>query len=52
MFLLYKAKTSGERLQDHWSSGFCFSVIKMFCFLDAMCGLLHYDVHLNAQGHI
>ena len=24
MFLLYKAKISGERLQDHWSSGFFF----------------------------
>ena len=22
MFVLYKAKISGERLQDHWSSGF------------------------------
>ena len=22
-FVLYKAKISGERLQDHWSSGFC-----------------------------
>ena len=21
-FVLYKAKISGERLQDHWSSGF------------------------------
>ena len=21
MFVLYKAKISGERLQDHWSSG-------------------------------
>ena len=22
-FVLYLAKISGERLQDHWSSGFC-----------------------------
>ena len=22
-FVLYKATLSGERLQDHWSSGFC-----------------------------
>ena len=22
-FVLYKAKISGERLQDHWSSGYC-----------------------------
>ena len=22
MFVLYKGKISGERLQDHWSSGF------------------------------
>ena len=22
MFVLHKAKISGERLQDHWSSGF------------------------------
>ena len=25
-FVLYLAKISGERLQDHWSSGFKFSV--------------------------
>ena len=25
-FLLYLAKISGERLQDHWSSGFRFNV--------------------------
>ena len=24
-FVLYKAKISGERLQDHWSSGYCMS---------------------------
>ena len=24
MFVLYKTKISGERLQDHWSSGFTF----------------------------
>ena len=24
MFVLYKAKISGERLQDHWSSGLLF----------------------------
>ena len=24
-FVLYKAKISGERLQDHWSSGFIFA---------------------------
>ena len=24
-FVLYKAKISGERLQDHWSSGIVFS---------------------------
>ena len=23
MFVLYLAKYSGERLQDHWSSGLC-----------------------------
>ena len=31
-FVLYLAKISGERLQDHWSSGFiiCFKFIQMF----------------------
>ena len=24
MFVLYKAKISGERLQDHWSSGWSY----------------------------
>ena len=26
-FVLYLAKISGERLQDHWSSGFCLFII-------------------------
>ena len=26
-FLLYKAKISGERLQDHWSSGLFLSLV-------------------------
>ena len=26
-FVLYLAKISGERLQDHWSSGFRFTVV-------------------------
>ena len=30
-FVLYKAKISGERLQDHWSSGFL-SVYKIDSF--------------------
>ena len=29
-FVLYLAKISGERLQDHWSSGFLFRVISPF----------------------
>ena len=40
-FVLYFAKISGERLQDHWSSGFIcvngfrflFLYINCFCFL-------------------
>ena len=27
MFVLYKAKISGERLQDHWSSGINLSFV-------------------------
>ena len=31
-FVLYLAKISGERLQDHWSSGFYFflKIVKIF----------------------
>ena len=28
-FVLFKAKISGERLQDHWSSGFNFKIDSM-----------------------
>ena len=31
MFVLYKAKISGERLQDHWSSGCQFSKETLSC---------------------
>ena len=33
-FVLYLAKISGERLQDHWSSGF-------ICFAVAIYDLVH-----------
>ena len=33
-FVLYLAKISGERLQDHWSSGCSFDTLSMFV-LDA-----------------
>ena len=32
-FVLYKAMISGERLQDHWSSGFSFpSYLPFWCY--------------------
>ena len=35
MFVLYKTKISGERLQDHWSSGFTFFfVYKLLLMLE------------------
>ena len=34
-FVLYLAKISGERLQDHWSSGF-FCEIILLCFVVAL----------------
>ena len=37
-FVLYQAKISGERLQDHWSSGF--SCIAQSCGPWCMC--LHF----------
>ena len=40
--MFYLAKISGERLQDHWSSGFCFVV--------AMCDLVH-DVEAIFHHH-
>ena len=30
-FVLYKAKISGERLQDYWSSGFTHQHQKLWC---------------------
>ena len=32
-FVLYLAKISGERLQDHWSSGFLNNSKPKYCFL-------------------
>ena len=32
-FVLYKAKISGERLQDHWPSGFNFRDTPVFAHL-------------------
>ena len=29
--VLYKAKISGERFQDHWSSGFLFLLLNIDC---------------------
>ena len=31
-FVLYKAMISGERLQDHWSSGIIFSSVSVATF--------------------
>ena len=37
-FVLYLAKISGERLQDHWSSGFLFALPKFyFLHLFSVC---------------
>ena len=35
-FVLYLAKISGERLQDHWSSGFSVSVEIFWIFFTEM----------------
>ena len=35
-FVLYLAKISGERLQDHWSSGFC-TCSKLFFMVRLIC---------------
>ena len=32
-FVLYLDKISGERLQDHWSSGFSVPMATMYCNL-------------------
>ena len=32
-FVLYLAKISGERLQDHWSSGFQFNLLVLYFFV-------------------
>ena len=41
-FVLYYAKISGERLQDHWSSGFIVALpepsILLFCYFS-----IHYE---------
>ena len=37
-FVLYLAKISGERLQDHWSSG-----LKMWQILGLLKGILNND---------
>ena len=42
MFVLYQAKISGERFQDHWSSGIPCSSLK-FCFI------MYFDI--QAGGH-
>ena len=36
-YVLYKAKISGERLQDHWSSGFAYGKSKF------SHGSFHFD---------
>ena len=43
-FVLYKAKISGERLQDHWSSGCVYTVCNCICisiFVN-VCTQRHY----------
>ena len=48
MFVLYKAKISGERLQDHWSCGYL-KVLEVLdiplnsFFLDMLSLLLYQD---------
>ena len=39
-FVLYKAKISGELLQDHWSSGYVL-VVSDICYL-GLCSALWY----------
>ena len=51
-FVLYKATISGERLQDHWSSGFklCFQSYGFFNDLDMpfiLCSYLFDGDHLH-----
>ena len=38
-FVHYKATISGERLQDHWSSGFCFVIAMKVHNMEAVHGL-------------
>ena len=40
----YMKQISGERLQDHWSSGFCFMswCLKYFCAVGALCMFAYF----------
>ena len=44
-FVLYLAKISGERLQDHWSSGFSPELHYLFCYE----AVLIFQIWMNVQ---
>ena len=52
MFVLYKAKISGERLQDHWSSGFaCEPLLLAYVLSSTLTRYENATVELIASFH-
>ena len=56
-FVLYYAKTSGERLQDHWSSGYIY--VSFVCRTEKELGSMEeahdaiiWDLAWHPLGHI
>ena len=48
-FVLYLAKISGERLQDHWSSGNCYATVDILTKLLQQCFLFFIVVVIPGQ---
>ena len=57
-FLLYQAKISDERLQDHWSSGFVMSsgamvfrrIALLLLFIHVMALYFYSKIHMHAYA--
>ena len=51
-FVLYKARISGERLQDHWSSGLISICVYIFFPVRDSVEPVHFHLHIQRQNDL